>query len=262
MLNHIQSHLPQNHPWRDRIQYLPTTDSTNTQAKLLARQGAPHGTVVIAGSQTAGRGRMGRTFQSDADMGVYLSLILRPQAAPKDLMHLTCAAAVAMCKAIERCTGISPDVKWINDLVYEKRKLGGILTELLLQDSTAAIIGIGINCRQKSEDFPPELQKLAGSLSMFAGHAAEPAKLAAAMIEALYEMDQMLLTDKKTVMEAYRQKCITLHREVSLIRHGEICHGYAQDMDDDGGLQILFPDGHMETVNSGEVSVRGLYGYI
>ncbi len=263
MLDSIKKMLPADHPWKDQILWLPSTDSTNTQLKSLTLQGAPHGTVLIAGHQTGGRGRMGRSFQSDNGMGVYMSLLLRPQAQPQELMHLTCAAAVAMCRAIEDCACFSPDVKWINDLVYEKRKLGGILTELVLSPgSTAAIIGIGINCRQEIRDFPPELQDMAGSLNMFSRDPVAPGALAAAMLEALAEMDRTLLTGKAQMLQCYRSKCITLGKDIALVRSGEVRHGYAEDLDDDGELIVSFPDGHQETVNSGDVSVRGLYGYI
>ena len=135
MKQRILDHLPRNHPWAGNIHYFDTIDSTNTEAKRLAAAGAPHGTVLIAGHQTGGRGRMGRSFHSPAGLGIYLSVILRPECAPGDLMHLTCAAAVAMCDAVENAAGFRPGIKWTNDLVYGKRKLGGILTELAFGSS-------------------------------------------------------------------------------------------------------------------------------
>ena len=101
----ILQKLPTECPWRDTLYWNNSTDSTNTQAKLLAQQGAPHGTVLIAGEQTGGRGRLGRSFESQIGMGVYLSVILRPQCPADKLMHLTCAAAVAMCDAVEKVSG-------------------------------------------------------------------------------------------------------------------------------------------------------------
>ena len=121
-----------NHPWAETLQYHDCVESTNDLAKVLADGGAPHGTVIIAGKQTRGRGRMGRTFQSPADSGIYLSVILRPDCKADKLMHLTCATGVAMCNAVESATGYRPGIKWINDLVACNRKLGGILTELSL----------------------------------------------------------------------------------------------------------------------------------
>ena len=132
MKEKILSHLPAECPWRDTLHWYSRTDSTNTQAKKLAKQGAPQGTVLVAGNQSAGRGRMGRSFQSPDGQGVYLSVILRPNCAPAELMHLTCAVGVAMINAVETVCSIRPQLKWINDLVIGSKKLGGILTELSL----------------------------------------------------------------------------------------------------------------------------------
>ena len=203
-------------PWD--VRWYDTIDSTNTEAKRLARQGAPHGTVLIAGHQTDGRGRMGRQFVSDADMGVYLSVILRPCCEPAELMHLTCAAAVAMCDAVEKIAGFRPGAKWINDLVYDGRKLGGILTEMSLDKGGIdyAIVGIGINCSQTVTDFPAPLQDMAGSLSMVTGKPVDRAKLAAAMTDALHEMDAHL-PEKASILDRYRTDCITLGKDVITI---------------------------------------------
>ena len=133
-----------------------TIDSTNTYLKQLAEAGAEGGTAVIAHSQTGGRGRLGRSFHSPAGSGIYLSYLLRPNCKPEGLMHLTCAVAVAMCDAVEKTTGLRPGIKWTNDLVWQKRKLGGILTELGFENGLVsyAVVGIGINCTQTEEDFP------------------------------------------------------------------------------------------------------------
>ena len=240
--------------------------STNAKAKELAASGAPHGTVLIAGHQSGGRGRKGRSFSSPAGMGVYLSVILRPQCPPTALMHLTCAAAAAMCDAIEQAAGFRPGIKWTNDLVSGKRKLGGILTELSADPKTGltafAIIGIGINCRQTAADFPPELQSIAASLSTVSGRDVAPSRLAAAMIQALVEMDRNLLAEKAQIMDHYRKDCMTLGRDIVLLQGDWKCYGTAIDLDEDGGLIVRFADGTVQTVTSGEVSVRGMYGYV
>lgn len=266
MKDQILQNLPTECPWRDTLYWYNSIDSTNTRAKAMAAAGAPHGTVLVASMQTGGRGRMGRSFCSDADMGAYLSVILRPGCAGTELMHLTCAAAVAMCEAVEAAAGIRPGIKWTNDLVLQGRKLGGILTELSLEpgsDRVAyAIVGIGINCRQKREDFPPELQDMAISASDAAGRPISPASMAAAMIGALYRMDKTLFTNKEAIMTRYRENCITLGKAVSVVRGDEISRGKALDVDADGGLVVDFGDRRVATVTSGEVSIRGLYGYI
>lgn len=262
----ILSHLSSRYPWKEHFHWLEETDSTNDRLKEMARQGAPHGTVLIADRQSGGHGRMGRSFHSPGGVGIYFSILLRPQCRPGELMHLTCATAVAMCEAVEKAAGFRPGIKWTNDLVYKKRKLGGILTELgLSSKGTAdyAIIGIGINCCQKEADFPPEIRTIAGSLSMVTGKKIDRSTVAAAMMEALYEMDKLLLNHKKEILEQYRRDCITVGQEISLLRVGEeVRHGKAIDIDEEGALVVAFSDGHTETVNSGEVSIRGMYGYL
>lgn len=265
MKNAILSQLSSEYPWRDQLHYFFTIGSTNDHLKQMARQGAPHGTVLIAESQTNGHGRLGRSFQSSPDVGIYMSILLRPACLPGELMHLTCAAAVAMCNAIEQSAGFRPGIKWTNDLVYGKKKLGGILTELGFGKSGTidyAIVGIGINCCHRQEDFSPEIQDIAASLSMVTGHNIDRTKVAAAMIDALYRMDYDLLQKKAEILEQYRQNCITIGQEISLVRGEEVRHGTAIGVDDEGALVVRFPDGIVQTVNSGEVSVRGMYGYI
>ena len=246
---------------RDLIHYFDTIDSTNTRARAMAAQGAPAGTVLIADHQTGGRGRLGRTFFSPAGTGIYMSVILRPDCPPAQLMHLTCAAAVAACDAVEQATGLRPGIKWTNDLVYGSRKLAGILTELGLSPRGTvdwAVIGIGINCHQKPEDFDPAIRAFAGSLGMFVP--CDRARVAAALANALTGLD---LSRKDEILTRYRADCITLGREVSLVRGEEPPrHGRAVDIDGDGALIVEFAPGIRETVNSGEISIRGMYGYV
>ena len=266
MKEQILKTLAPGHPWGELLQYYPCLDSTNTFAKALALRGAPHGTVIIAGSQTGGRGRMGRSFHSPEGTGLYFTAILRPDCEAAELMHLTCAVAVAVADAIESVCGVKADIKWINDLVCGTRKVAGILTELVLVPGSAkvaaAIVGIGINCRQTLEDFPPELRSIAGSLSMAAGQDVSPATLAAAIMEQLSGLDGHLLTKKSAIMDRYRLRCITLGREVSLHKADTVTHAIAVGVDDEGALVVEYPDGRREVVSSGEASVRGMYGYV
>lgn len=256
----IRSHLG-DCPWR--VYLFSEVDSTNTRLKEMAKVGSPAGTVLVADRQTGGRGRLGRSFLSPGGVGVYLSALIRPDCAPTALMHLTCAVAVAMCDAVENAFGFRPGIKWTNDLVSRGRKLAGILTELVTQPGqTAAIVGIGINCCQQLPDFDPEIRDFAGSLSMISGTDVDRARVAAAMVKALYRMDETLLSGKDAMLEAYRRDCVTLGKEVALLRDGEIRRGYAWGIGSDGALLVSFPDGHTEAVQSGEVSVRGLYGYL
>ena len=265
MKNDVLQQLSPDYPWKEHFHCFSTLDSTNDQLRAMARQGAPHGTVLLAEHQTGGRGRRGRSFHSPPGSGIYLSVLLRPRCGPSELMHLTCAAAVAMCDAVERSAGFRPGIKWTNDLVFGKRKLGGILTELGFTpkgELDHAIVGIGINCCQQPEDFPQELRGIAGSLAMVTGKSVDRSRVASAMLEALAEMSGQLLSGREDMLTRYRADCITIGQEISLVRGQEVRHGKALDVDDQGALVVAFPGGRVEAVSSGEVSVRGMYGYV
>lgn len=265
MLTSILSKLPSSFPWRDSILYFDTIDSTNTKAKEMAAQGAPHGTVLLADRQTGGRGRMGRSFHSPGGKGIYLSVILRPHCQAAQLLHLTCAMAVAACNAIESAENLRPGIKWTNDLVFEKKKLGGILTELSLRTDGSveyAVAGVGINCSQTSLDFPEEIRSIATSLSAAVGHSVDREKIAANLILQLQQTMDTVLTQKNAIMDRYRRDCITIGKEISVCTPTFVRHGTAIGVDDDGALLVAFPEGHTEAVNSGEVSIRGMYGYL
>lgn len=262
----ILSHLPQ-HPWSPCLQVFDETDSTNTLLKVMGRQGAPEGTVLIADRQTGGRGRLGRTFLSPGGVGIYFSVLLRPNCPPARLMHLTCAAAVAMCDAVEKVSGTRPQAKWINDLVLKNKKLGGILTELNFDTTTGnvdfAVIGVGINCLQAESDFDPAIRDIATSLRMATCHNIDRNLLAAEMIKSMYLLSQTLQTGKDEIMTQYKKDCLTLGKEIQVIRGDEIRTAVALDLDEEGALIVQYhDDGTISPVSSGEVSVRGMYGYV
>ena len=166
-----------------------------------------------------------------------MSILLRPECAPQELMHLPCAVAAAMCRAVECAAGLRPGIKWTNDLVWGKQKFAGILTEMGLNAAGGvdwAIVGIGVNCCQKAEDFPPEIRDRACSLAMAAGREIDRCRVAAAMMEALWEMDASLFTGKKDMLRFYRENCVTIGKEISVVGAGEVRHGRALDVDDEG----------------------------
>lgn len=265
MIHKIKTHLPGDHPWQNQIQYFQTIDSTNNEARRQAADGAPNGTIIIAKQQTAGRGRLGRQFQSPADSGIYASLLIRPECRPEDLMHLTCVTAVAICDAIEQATGFRPGIKWTNDLIADKRKIGGILTELSVNPHSGlidyAIIGFGINCYQKATDFPDEIKDIATSLFIATGFSHPADKIIACIIAELFHCTQNLATLALSYMARYRNDCVTIGSDIRLVRGDEVRYGYALDVNTDGALIVKMIDGTCEAVNSGEVSVRGMYGY-
>lgn len=245
----IKKYLSADCPWGDSLLVLNETDSTNNHLKRMAAEGAPHGTIVVAHTQTAGRGRMGRQFLSPKG-GIYMSVLLRPACKAQDLMHLTCAVAVGVCDAIKQSCGFRPKVKWINDLILDNKKLGGILTELSLNsDGTVnyAIVGIGINVGT----VPAEVAGMAAFLS------ADRDVVVAAILDTLSRMD---VTDREALMDRYRKDCITLGKQVQITQTG--CTGIAAQLLSDGSLVIQKDDGTTVTVGTGEVSVRGMYGYL
>lgn len=255
-VRHVGSHL----------EVFSSIDSTNNYLKREAAH-LPAGTVAVANEQTGGRGRRGRTFQSPRDVGVYLSALLRPELAPGKALNLTAYVAVAVCEGIEAATGLSPQIKWTNDIVLEGRKLCGILTEMAVEGESGLlqyiITGIGINVNQRLEDFPEDIRDMAGSLAMLKGEQVRRGRLAAEVINALDRMYAAWLSGGGDYLERYRRRCLTLGKDVQLLHaDGTVETAFAEDIDSEFALIVRMPDGSRRTVTSGEVSVRGLYGYL
>lgn len=252
------------HPWMQRAVVLDTVDSTNNVARRLAAQGAPSGTTVFAEQQTAGRGRRGRSFYSPAGEGLYCSVLLRPQVQPQKLMHLTAMAAVAAMDAVEAVCGRRVGIKWTNDLVIGTRKLAGILTELSLiaetQETDYVIVGVGINCAQR--EFPAELAETATSLRREWGVEVCRCTLAAELMRAFSRMETALLTQKEAWLERFAENCVTVGKPVKLVRGDSVRYAHADGIGPDAALLVTYDDGTQEAVASGEVSVRGMYGYL
>lgn len=239
-------------------------DSTNSYLKREALSGAPHGTVAVADCQSAGRGRRERSFLSPAGKGVYLSVLLRPAVKPEALLGAAGMAAVAVCNAVERAAGTRPGIKWTNDLLLHGRKLCGILTELGVEGETGLaeylVIGAGVNVRQTAEDFPPEVASMATSLAL-EGRDVSRSALAAAMAEELLRLSGDLGGDVSPWAAQYRRDCVTIGKDVRLLWTRGQERAFALDVDDSFGLVVRREDGTVSTVRTGEVSVRGLYGY-
>lgn len=251
---------------KEKLICFDVIDSTNNYAKKLAMEGGADGTAIVANEQTGGRGRRGRTFQSPRDKGVYLSFLYKPDLLPQEAINFTAYVAVAICDGIEAACGVRPGIKWTNDIVLGNKKLAGILTEMSLEGETGAlqyiVTGIGVNVCQRKEDFPEELQVIATSLEQETGRPVSRGRLAAEMINAMGKMYAAWLGDRGDYWQRYREDCLTLGREVRLIRDGQETTAYAEDLADDFGLMVRYPDGTGEKVIAGEVSVRGLFGYL
>ncbi|MBQ5799355.1 MAG: biotin--[Oscillospiraceae bacterium] len=237
----------------------------STNDYLKTERDLPDGTVVTAEAQSAGRGRRGRSFESAAGVGIYLSALLKPALSPDRLMPLTGLAAVAAVNAIERVCGLRAKIKWTNDLVLNGRKLAGILTELKTEQGaiTGAVVGIGINVNQCAEDFGAEVGALATSLRIALGREVDRAALTAALIEELDALYAALLTgDTADYLARYRRDCLTIGAEVQLLWQDTRERVQALDVDESFGLVVRRGDGSIDTIRTGEVSVRGLYGYV
>lgn len=234
-----------------------SVDSTNRLAKNLAHNGAADGTVVVAEEQTGGRGRLDRNFFSPKDKGIWFSIILRPKCLPKDAPKFTLMAAVAVAKAMER-HNLRAQIKWPNDILFDGRKIVGILTELSAEVSRVnyVVVGIGINVNVARADFPEALRDIAASLSEMNGNKnLSRADFFRAVLE---EFDALYVTkDFGEVFKIWREFNITLGRRVKVIsaESGETFEGTAVDVDADGALIVDTASGR-RTVYAGDVSIR------
>lgn len=249
-----------------RLVCLDSVDSTSTEAKRQAAQGAAEGLVILSDHQTAGRGRAGRSFQSPAGQGLYLSALLRPSLPAQAVVNFTAWTAVAVCDGIQAACGVRPEIKWTNDLVLNGKKLCGILTELGLAQKTGAldylVVGVGINVNQQREDFREDIRSMATSLSLALGRTVDRTQLAAEVIRALDRMYAQFPAGKETYLQQYRADCLTVGKPVRLVTPASSRDAFATGIDEDFRLLVRFPDGTADAVSTGEVSVRGLYGYV
>ncbi|MCR5293564.1 MAG: biotin--[acetyl-CoA-carboxylase] ligase [Lachnospiraceae bacterium] len=240
-----------------------STPSTNLLLRSMAEEGAPDGQVVIADSQTKGRGRLGRDFYSPMGKGIYLSMLLRPDCPPEKTLTLTPCAAVAAVRAIEKTTGIRPSIKWVNDLLLGGKKTAGILTEMSIEAESGSIsyiiCGIGINVLEDETDFSEELRNIATSIKLYSGKTCFRAALAAALIEEFDHMRKNWLSDSNGYLEAYRELCVTKNCAITIHEpSGKQRTAHAIGIGDDFSLEVVNEDGSRESLKSGEVSIRPL----
>lgn len=245
---------------------LEQVDSTNTYLKRRGAEGAPHGLAALAEEQTGGRGRRGRRFESPKGAGLYLSVLLRPNCAPAEAVALTAWTGVAVCDAVEQAAGVRPRIKWTNDIILNGKKLCGILTEMSVEGEAGAVdyvvAGMGTNVGETAEYFAAAgLADIATSLAI-EGHAVDRCVLAACLLNALDRMAREFPREKEQWLKKYRADCLTPGHEVKLVSPtGERC-ARALEVGDDFGLVVALPDGTIEAVTAGEVSVRGIAGYV
>ena len=239
---------------------LAETSSTNTLARQAGEAGAPHGTVFAAASQTAGRGRRGRTFCSPDGTGLYFSLLLRPEMEVSCATRITTAAAVALCRALESMGVTDTSVKWVNDIFRGGRKIAGILTEISFTPDAKmryAVLGVGVNLYPPAGGFPPEIADIAGAAwdqPIESGRA----RLLAAFLTEFFALYDTLSAAEASHMEEYRRRCFVLGQPITVIPTGGLpsYDAVAEGIDEECRLQIRLPDGRTDTLSTGEVSVR------
>ncbi|MBF0528482.1 MAG: biotin--[acetyl-CoA-carboxylase] ligase [Deltaproteobacteria bacterium] len=241
-----------------RLEHHQLIASTNTRAMDLALDNFPEGTLVWAESQSAGRGRWGRTWHSGPGASLSFSLILQPYPLNRPSL-ITLVAGLSVAEAIRQVTGYFPEIKWPNDLLINGKKMAGLLAEL---DSGTrpprfVVLGIGLNVNLTAEDIPLELRDTAGSLLIATGKTWERIDLLAAILEKL-EYYYLLLKEnsREEIMSRYRQACITIGADVRVAQGPKVIEGRAVSVDHDGRLVIERTDsGQMELVEAGEVGL-------
>ncbi|MFV0497359.1 MAG: biotin--[acetyl-CoA-carboxylase] ligase [Candidatus Fimivivens sp.] len=254
---HVMSHLSQND-----IFVFETIDSTNFEAKRRALLGGGHFTTIVADQQTMGRGRFGRSFFSPPGCGIYMSLLLKPTPQQlSDTTLLTTAAAVAVCQAIEALTPVRPQIKWVNDIYLNGKKLCGILTEAVtdLESGTieSVVIGMGLNFKQPEAVWPQEVAAVASALFGSERPTISRNRLVAEIVNRLFTLWGSL--SSRAFLEDYRSRSILLGQEIVFSRAGEKCAAIAEEIDDDGALIVRLQNGERLLLRSGEVSVRIAY---
>lgn len=247
-----------------KVYFYDEIDSTNTQAKRLAEDGAPSGTLVVSDCQVKGKGRRGRTWESPRASAIYMTLMLRPQILPERASMLTLVMGLSVVQAIRSVLHIETSIKWPNDVVLNRKKLVGILTEMNAQMDYIEylVIGIGINANMGS--FPQELQDKATSLQIELEHPVNRAELVAATMKCFEENYEIFekTQDLSGLMEAYHAVLANYNQPVRVLEPGNEYSGVARGINKKGELLVERDDGSVKTVYAGEVSVRGLYSYV
>ena len=230
-------------------------DSSNQTAKRLALAGAPHGTLVLAGQQSAGRGRMGRRFESPAGKGIYLSLVLRVPVPASKALGVTVGAAVAVARAVQKLCGIELGIKWVNDLYYQGKKVCGILTEAGTDLESGQlewlVVGIGLNLTSTAADWPEELARKAGSL-----YPGGPAPVSRAALAGAIARELLALCPAFDCLDEYRARCFVPGHWVTVCAETETYAAKALAIDEEGRLVIQRENGRQEALRCGEVTTR------
>lgn len=250
--------------WGQETMFFEEVDSTNNVAKKMAEEGAPHGRLVIAENQNAGKGRRGRTWSSPEGTGIWMTFILRPQISPQAASMLTLVAAMAVRKAIYLETGLETVIKWPNDIVAGGKKICGILTEMSaeLEWINYVVVGVGINANIRK--FPDEISDKATSLILETGRMVDRSRMVSAYGNAFEEYyNRFLETGNLALLkDEYNSSLANFHNQVRVLDTAGEFVGISKGINDVGELVVTDDEGTERIVRSGEVSVRGIYGYV
>lgn len=238
------------------VYYYDRLTSTNQTAKEMAASGAPEGTLIIAEHQTGGRGRLGRSFFSPDQSGLYFSLILRPTLPPTETLRITTAAAVAVCKALEDCTDTQPKIKWVNDIFIDNKKVCGILSEATFGSTATgldyAILGIGINLYPPTAGFPPEIADVAGTI-LDKPIAGLKTRLITAVLNRFWACYADL--NAPNLRQEYESRMLLIGRTVTYQQNGVTASGKVLGIDPTFGLRLKQADGSITILTAGEVTI-------
>lgn len=244
---------------QNKIFYFPTLTSTTEPAREAAQKGCAEGTLVVAEEQTGGRGRLDRVWYSPQYKGIFLSLVLRPPVNPSEASQVTMLAAVALALAINKETGVSAGIKWPNDLLVQGKKVCGILADLNAEMDRVnyLVLSAGLNANHAPEDFPEDIKNAATSLKIETGHTVERAKLVRACLE-FFEHWYTLWLDQGfgPILSAWKKVSVSLNCPVRIHTLNKSWEGWAEDVDKDGALLLRLPNGELQRLVSGEVSLR------
>lgn len=244
--------------------YYDETDSTNNRAKEAGNNKEPHGTLFVADMQMAGKGRRGRVWKSPSGSSIYMTILLYPDISPVKAPQLTLIMAIAVAEGIREVTGLETKIKWPNDIVVNGKKICGILTEMSTEIDyiNHVVIGIGINVNM--ETFPDEIAKTATSLRIEAGREFRRFELIAAIMEHFEKAYEAVCEagSLEPIMEDYNRLLVNCGRRVRVLEPEHEYDALALGIDKTGELQVECEDGSRKSVFAGEVSVRGIYGYV
>lgn len=251
--------------WAGRnVAYYEETDSTNTRAKVLGESGAVHGTLAVAGRQTAGKGRRGRAWESPTGTSIYMTILVRPDFSPVKAPMLTLVMALSVAEGIREVAGLEAKIKWPNDIVVNRKKVCGILTEMSAEIDyiNYVVTGVGINVNTRS--FPGEIGEVATSLYIESGNTFKRAELTAKVME-YYEKNYEIFLRTEDLSElkgVYNDMLINCGREVRVLEPGHEYGATAYGINSAGELIVRTREGKEQAIFAGEVSVRGVYGYV